>query len=123
MPPYFQENIEPEKSIQSYGNENLSDLDCKMMTEYIHSTVIPELTKKEVPSEVEFLKRYNLTEICDSTVLKLMHVLVFLYGIYKKNYYVGSHKSPGTVCNRWKFIDQYLAMERRIHKWIQMEKL
>ena len=48
-------------SIQLYGKENLSDIDWKMMTEYIHNKLIPELVKKEAATKVEFLKRYNPT--------------------------------------------------------------
>ena len=67
-----------------------------MITEYIHNKLVPELVKKEVTTKVESLKRCDLTELCDTTVLKWMHVLVFQYEIYMKNYYVDTHKIPGT---------------------------
>ena len=105
-------------SIQSYVKEHLADLDCKMMTECIHNTLIPELVKKEATTKVEYLKQYNLTKNCDTTVLKLMHVIGFRYEIYKKNYYADSHESPGTVCYFWNFIDRYLAMESRMYRWV-----
>ena len=93
------------------------------MTEYIHDTIIPELVKKKATTKVEFLKRYNLTKNWHTTILKWMCVLGFRYEIYKKNYYVDSHKIPGNVCYHWNFIDRYLAMERRMNRWIQIENL
>ena len=41
--------------------------------------------------------------------------------MYKENYCIDSNEGPGTVRYRWNFIDQYLAMERRMHRWIQIE--
>ena len=38
--------------IQSYGKEHLAYLDWKMMTQYIHSTLITELEKKEANTKV-----------------------------------------------------------------------
>ena len=108
--------------IQSYGKWYLSNVDWKMMTEYIHNTLIPELVKKEATTKVEFMKRYNLTKNCDTTVLKWMHVLGFWYERYNKTYYVDIHESPGTVRYRQNCIYQYLAMERRMHIWIQIQK-
>ena len=67
------------------------------MTEYINNTLIPELVKKEATTKIGFLKWYNLTKICDTTVLKWMHVLGFQYEIYNNNYYIDSHESPGTI--------------------------
>ena len=97
LPPYLQENIQAAMSIQSYGKEILADIYWKMMTEYIHNALISELVKKKATTKVEFMKQYNLTKFCDTTALKWMHVLVFWYEIYKKNYYVDSHESYGTV--------------------------
>ena len=77
--------------------------------------------KNEVTKKVEFLKRYNLMKFYDTAVIKWMHVIGFWYQIYKKNYSVDSHKSPGTVSYLQKFIDQYLAMDRRMHIWIRIE--
>ena len=77
LPTDLQANREAAMIIQSYGKDCLADLDCKMKTEYIHNTLIPELEKKETTTNVEFLKRYNLTKICDNAVLKWMHVLGF----------------------------------------------
>ena len=56
-----------------------------MMTGYIHNTPITELVKKETKTKVEFLKRYNLTEICDTKVLKCMHVLGFYMKSISRN--------------------------------------
>ena len=108
--------------IQLYRKEHLSDLDYKMMTEYIHNTLITELVKKEAKANVEFMKRYNITRIYDTTVLKCMHVLGFRYEIYNNNYYVDSHKMPGTFCYLWKFIDQYCVIGRRMHIWVKVDK-
>ena len=63
--------------VQSYGKEHLVNLHSKIMTEYIHITLIPELVKKEATTKVEFLKQYNLTKFCDTTALKWMDVLGF----------------------------------------------
>ena len=68
------------------------------------------------------MKRYNFTEICDTTVLKWMHMLGFLYQIYKKNYYINSNESTVTLHYLRKFIVRYLAMERSMHRWIQIDK-
>ena len=121
LPTHLQANRESEMIIQSYGKEHLADKYCKMMTGYIHNALIPELVKKEATTKVGFLKRYNLTKNCDAVVLKWMHVLEFRYNIYKKNYYVNGHESSVTVCYRWKFIGRYIAMERRMHRWIQID--
>ena len=75
LPPYFQAHIEAEIIVQSYGTDHLYDLNCKIITEYIHNTLITELVNKEATTKMKFLKRYNLTKICDATVLKCMHLL------------------------------------------------
>ena len=52
LPPYLQGNREESMIIQSYGKETLANLYCKMMIEYIHNTLIPDLVKKEVTMKV-----------------------------------------------------------------------
>ena len=78
----MQANREASTSIQLYRKNNLSDLVFKMMTYYIHNTLLTELVKKEVTTNVEFMKRYYSTKLCDTTVLKRIHI--FDHGVVRE---------------------------------------
>lgn len=123
LPPFLQVNPEAAMFIQAYAKENLKDLDSKLILEYLHNTLIPKFMKdEEATDKKRFLKKYGLAKLCPRTVLNWLHALGFRYEEHRKNFYVDNHEDPATVRYRWKFVERYLLVEKRAHRWIQITK-
>jgi hypothetical protein len=121
--------------MMEYGRANLADLTIEMMHGYLHETVIKSLVLEEYAEknnntklsdkeyEVEakkFLASYGLTCVCFTTVYRWMLKIGFKHETRRKGYYVDGHEKKGTIEYRWAFCDRYLALERRMHRWIQV---
>jgi hypothetical protein len=97
-----------------------------MMSQYIHTVILPEMIWKEIesnnqPLEInQLLKQYNFTCICLSTVYKWLKRLGFSYEPRKKRYYVDGHVREATINYQWHFIKRYLTYEYRMFCWIQI---
>ena len=98
---------------------------------YIHDTVIPQMLEEMEPelgdqseekntAKLELLKRYGLANMCADTIGICLKKLVFLYDVVLNPYCVDRHDNRDTIWYRHNFIDQYLPLERRMHRWIQM---
>jgi len=124
LPPFLDLNPDVCKAIRDYAMANLGILSIEMMSQYIHTVILPEMIRKEIesnnqPLEInQLLKQYNLTCICLSTVYKWLKRLGFSYEPRKKSYYVDGHKREATINYRWRFIERYLTYERRMFRWI-----
>ena len=83
----------------------------------------PELgyqSEEKNTAKVELLKRYGLANVCADTIGIWLKKLVFLYDVVSNPYCVDGHDNRDTIWYRHKFIDQYLPLERQMHRWIQM---
>ncbi len=66
LPPFLQENKEVSLKIKAYTRENLHKLSVKLMMEYFHNTIMPNLVKQSTgvgPEEEAYVsKRKELFE-------------------------------------------------------------
>ncbi len=78
LPSFLQENKDVSLKIQAYARENVRELSVKLMMEYLHNTIIPNLVKQStgvgpeeeayVSKKKELFERYGLKKLCISTV-------------------------------------------------------
>ena len=98
---------------------------------YIHDTLIPQMLEEMDPefrdkqekeqdkAKVDLLK-VAVSQSCALIQLGYCWRRFVLYDVVSDNYYVGGNEKKGTIWYRNKFIDQYLLLERSMHRWIQM---
>ena len=132
LPRFLQENKDMCIKIEEYARENLRELSCEMMCEYIHETILPQMVKERTPVEKDseeydnelktLLSEFGLTSVCPSTVYLWMKRLGFKYEPRRKGYYVDGHEKPATVQYRKAFVTRYLLYEGRMYRWIQITK-
>ena len=150
MPRFLDENPDVKQHILEYGRANLNGLTVESMRDYIVEIILPrmvlnrkdELRKMlkqieeeggdqdidEIEEELEavsvqtILNAHGIRVLANDTVLRWMHKLGFKYQARKKNYFVDAHERPDVVKDRYAFIEQYLALEFRMHRWIQLEE-
>ena len=132
LPPFLAQNDDIKQRIVQYGREQLSELTCEFLLEYIHDSILPVMVEEQKDEEeikeckcIEdkkkvILKQYGLTCICPQTIYNWMKLLGFKYGTRKKGYYVDGHERPATVAYRYNFVSRYLSRERQMHRWIQI---
>ena len=122
LPYFLQANWDIAEAIRKYGRENIDTLGRNMMHMYIHDTLIPKMLKDMATgtTKEELLNMYGLKTLCIDTVGKWLIKLGFKYDYVINNYYVDGHEKKETIRYRWKFVDRYLLMERRMFRWIQM---
>jgi hypothetical protein len=94
------ENKELCKRIQTFCKENLAELGCEMLCDYLHNKVKPKLVfektqiQKDWEGYIDAMKQYpssfRLTKICPSTCS-------FNYCGQKKGCFVDGHKKAATI--------------------------
>ena len=111
--------------------EHLDELSGEYFLSYLQDTALPALLqerKVELGDDgdeftmKDLLAENGLSELCTSTVYNYMHRLGYTYANRKKGYYVDSHEKPETKAYRKEFVKEYLQLEFRCHRWIQLEK-
>jgi hypothetical protein len=133
LPAFLDLNPDVCDAIKKYALSNLSQLSCEYVSEYIHTVVLPEMVKDERKSnnqqdlsdgEVEkiILKRYELTNICISTVYRWLIKLGLKYEPRRKGYCVDGHEKADTKNYRHKFIERYFQYELRAFWRIQISQ-
>ncbi len=129
LPPFRQQNKDICIKIQQYAHENLPQLSIKLILEYIHGTILPEMLKQRgclsddqdyERKQRELLSEYGLTNVSITTVYRWMVCLGFKYEIRRKGYYVDRHEKPETIEYCRQFCQRYLTYEQRAHHWIQI---
>ncbi len=121
-------------AIKKYALSNLGQLSCEMVSQFIHTQIVPNMVKErrernstgsELLDEDEdetkaMLREYGLTQICISTVYRWLKKLGFSYEPWHKGYFVDGHEKEATVAYRYKFIHTYFQYELRTPRWIQI---
>lgn len=128
LPHFLAANDDIKEAIQTHARENIDDSVSLIHTiyDYIHETLLPKMVEEmaekneEIETVEDLLKLYGLESLCHETVRTWLLKLGFSYDVKAKSYYVDGHEKKETVRYRWKFIDRYLMIERRMHRWIQM---
>ena len=125
-PALFQLNPDLKQRFISYAKTNITGLTAKVMYDFIHHTIVPELIeneKKETGESLtkkEILKCYSLTTLSMDTVYSWMRSFGFKYSPSKKTYYVDGHEKPETVKYRKEYVSKYLEDELRCFRWVQL---
>jgi hypothetical protein len=124
LPQFLAANDDIKEAIQTHARQHLDDSISLIHTiyDYIHETLLPKMVEESenFASTEDLLKNYGLVSLCHETVRTWILKLGFSYDVVVKSYYVDGHEKVDTVRYRWKFIDRYLTIERRMHRWIQM---
>jgi hypothetical protein len=68
------------------------------------------------------LKENGLKISAPEKVLLWMHVLGFSFKPRKKSYIVDAHEREDVVKDRHAFIKEFLELEFRMHRWIQLKE-
>lgn len=149
VPRFLNDNPDEKQRILEYGRANLNGLTVESMREYIIETILPQMVTKrkeeltdllkqmeadgnenvdEVEEELEaisietILNENGLKILTPETVLSWMHTLGFVYKPRKKSYFVDAHEREDVVKDRHAFIKEFLDLEFRMHRWIQLEE-
>ena len=134
LPLFLELNPDVCRAIKEYANSNLANLSVEMVSEYLHTVILPKMVEQQENSnplepgeskedkEKAILKKFGLTNLCLSTVYRWIKKLGYTYEPRKKCYYVDGHEKEATVNYRWRFIERYLGYEKRMFRWIQITK-
>ena len=125
-PPIFDINPSLKSDFIEYAKTNIAQLSGELMYQYVHSTLIPKLIAQEEEDTGEpvlkddIMKEYGLSSLSLATVYRWMSWLGFNYCPIKKTFYVDGHEHPDTVQYRKKYVKEYLDLELRCFRWIQL---
>jgi hypothetical protein len=131
LPVLLETYPEAKASMITFMKENLNQLSAELVYTFVHENVLPNLAKlrgKELGKAVgeykpeHLLKDNGLIKLAIPTIYRWMRKLGFKYMCRKKVYYVDGHERPANKKYRKKFTSEYMRLEKRMHRWIQIEK-
>jgi hypothetical protein len=118
---------EAEAMISDFVLSHLDHFSVAMLRNELITIIIPGLKQKakdeSVPVDSEeylFLSHLSMQPPSYSTVLRWLHYLGYTHDKLKKSYYVDGHEHQEQKLHRSKFIEKYLELEIRTHRWVQM---
>ena len=89
-----------------------------MMHMYIHDNLISKMLEImwNGRTKAKIFEDYSLTTLCQETVGYWLIKLGFKCNYAVNKYFVGGHEKKYTIWYKWKFIDGYILIERRMFR-------
>ena len=125
----------------SFATTNLSEFSLEKVREYLNTTLLPDPwqkhnreVRKDAEKSGETNKNKDLTKtefyrdvlgigadgLSIPTVCRYLQQLSYSYTAKKKTWYVDGHERKDVVLDRIEFCKEYLKLELRCHRWVQL---
>ena len=113
------------KDLNQYCKENIAQLCIKLVYQYLHTKLIPNLVEKIKRerndmsySKKQLFEEFNIKKLTVTTRFCWMHLLGYQFNPRKKCYYVDTHESPENVAYCNEFIERYFEYELCCFRWV-----
>ena len=111
---------------------NIKTLSIESIKKYFESILFPSLLEQmnedifdddEKLTLVDFYKMlgFSSTSLSDSTVCRYLKALKFDFKARGKTNYVDGHESDDVIKDRLRFCHDYIKLELRCHRWVQVD--
>ena len=115
LPPALDDCPEFVNKIHLFCRENLNTLTVELLHEHIKN-ILPDIEDTSCPA----VERFKENPPSRATVDRWMNALEYTYGVRKKTYYVDNHENPMNQFDRREYCTEFLKLEGRAHRWIQI---
>jgi hypothetical protein len=123
-PILFQVFPSTKKDIMEWIYENMADLTCNNVRQFLIHSVLPDLNanKDELNAEQLYLLPMLIEKPpSETTVWRWLKVLGFVYDLRKKTFYVDGHEKAEQRFTRLLFSKKYLTeLEPHMHRWVPL---
>jgi hypothetical protein len=127
LPPLLEAYPEANSAIIEFAKAHLNVLSSETLYMYIHDKILPKLAETrrlelglDTFTVDKLLQENGLKKLSVPTIYKWICNIGFKYEVRRKCYYVDTHEKPENRRFRKNFAKEYLQMEKRMHRWIQM---